>query len=47
VTSLKNNKSVVVKINERGPQGSKTLIIDLSGRAARELDMVKDGRAKA
>ncbi len=46
VTNLKNNKSVVVKINDRGPHGSKALIIDLSGRAARELDMIKDGRAK-
>ena len=46
VTNLKNNKSVVVRINDRGPHGSKTEIIDLSGRAAQELDMIKDGRAK-
>ena len=46
VTNLKNNKSVVVKINDRGPHGSKTRIIDLSGRAARELDMIQDGKAK-
>jgi len=46
VTNLKNNKSVVVRINDRGPHGPKTEIIDLSGRAAQELDMVKDGRAK-
>jgi rare lipoprotein A len=46
VTNLKNGKSVVVHINDRGPHGPKTEIIDLSGRAAQELDMVKDGRAK-
>ena len=46
VTNLKNNKSVVVRINDRGPHGSKTRIIDLSGRAAQELDMIKDGKAK-
>ena len=46
VTNLKNNKSVVVRINDRGPHGPKTEIIDVSGRAAQELDMVKDGRAK-
>lgn len=46
VTNLKNNKSVVVRINDRGPHGSKTRIIDLSGRAARELDMIQDGKAK-
>jgi peptidoglycan lytic transglycosylase len=46
VTNLKNGKSVVVRINDRGPHGPKTEIIDLSGRVAQELDMVKDGRAK-
>jgi rare lipoprotein A len=46
VTNLKNGKSVVVRINDRGPHGPKTDIIDVSGRAAQELDMVKDGRAK-
>ena len=46
VTNLKNNKSVVVRINDRGPHGPKTEIIDVSGRAAQELDMINDGRAK-
>lgn len=46
VTNLKNGKSVVVRINDRGPHGPKTEIIDVSGRAAQELDMIKDGRAK-
>jgi peptidoglycan lytic transglycosylase len=46
VTNLKNNRSIVVKINDRGPHGSKERIIDLSGRAALDLDMIKDGKAK-
>ena len=46
VSNLKNSKSVVVRINDRGPHGPKTDIIDLSGRAAQDLDMIKDGRAK-
>ena len=46
VTNLKNNKSVVVRINDRGPHGVKSDIIDLSGRAAQELDIIKAGRAK-
>jgi len=46
VTNLKNSKSVFVRINDRGPHGPKTDIIDLSGRAAQDLDMIKDGRAK-
>ena len=46
VTNLKNNKSTVVKINDRGPHGSKANIIDLSRRAAEEIDMIKDGKVK-
>jgi len=46
VTNLKNDKSVVVRINDRGPHGSKERIIDLSGKAAQDLDMVKDGKTK-
>ena len=46
VTNLKNNQSIVVRINDRGPHGSKERIIDLSGRAAQDLDMIKDGKAK-
>lgn len=42
VTNLKNNKSVIVKINDRPPADFKRLI-DLSYRAAKELDMIKDG----
>src|SRR5262245_11981193 len=46
VTNLKNNKNVVVRINDRGPHGVKSDIIDLSGRAAEELDLIKSGRGK-
>ena len=46
VTNLKNSKSVVVRINDRGPHGSKADIIDLSGRAAQEIDIIKEGRGK-
>lgn len=44
VTNLKNNRSVVVRVNDRGPfvQGR---IIDLSRAAAQSLDMIKDGTA--
>ena len=46
VTNLKNNKSIVVKVNDRGPHGSNKRIIDLSRRAAQELDMIQDGKAQ-
>ena len=46
VTNLKNKKSVVVKVNDRGPHGSSKRIIDLSRRAAQELDMIQDGKAQ-
>lgn len=42
VTNLKNNKSVNVRINDRGPfKGDR--IIDLSEKAANCLDLKKDG----
>jgi rare lipoprotein A len=44
VTNLHNHRPVVVKINDRGPF-VKERIIDLSYRAAQELDMVKNGTA--
>jgi rare lipoprotein A len=44
VTNLKNNKTVVVRINDRGPF-SKGRIIDLSKAAANKIDMVADGVA--
>ena len=45
VTHLSNGKSVVVKINDRGPfiEGR---ILDLSLGAAKKLDMVNEGVAR-
>jgi rare lipoprotein A len=42
VTNLSNNLSVVVRINDRGPQTTKRLI-DLSRAAAEEIDMIRAG----
>jgi rare lipoprotein A len=43
VTNLKNGKSVVVRINDRGPYGGGGRIIDLSEAAARKIDMIEAG----
>ncbi len=45
VTNLHNNKSVIVRINDRGPF-VKNRIIDLSYEAARRVDMIKNGTAE-
>ncbi len=42
VTNLKNGRSVVVKINDRGPFG-RDREIDLSYIAAKSIDMINDG----
>lgn len=42
VTNPNNNKSVVVKINDRGPF-IKGRVIDLSRQAAEEIDMIQSG----
>ena len=42
VTNLKNNKSIVVRINDRGPFVG-TRIIDLSYLAATRLDLIANG----
>ena len=45
VTNLENNRSVIVRINDRGPFiGGRA--IDLSQAAAEELQMVRSGLAK-
>ena len=44
VTNLDNGKSVVVRINDRGPH-VESRIIDLSGAAAEKLGMVDAGEA--
>ncbi|ARU64313.1 RlpA protein [Histophilus somni] len=45
VTNLRNNRKVIVRINDRGPF-SKERIIDLSEAAAKELGMIHAGIAK-
>ena len=45
VTNLKNGKSVIVRINNRGPY-AKGRILDLSMVAARKIDMIGDGIVK-
>ncbi|MCW9080780.1 MAG: septal ring lytic transglycosylase RlpA family protein, partial [Colwellia sp.] len=45
VTNLANNKSVIVRVNDRGPF-HQSRIIDLSYSAAYKLDMLKTGTAK-
>jgi len=42
VTNLKNNRTVIVRINDRGPF-VKGRIIDLSYAAARKIKMIRDG----
>ncbi|WP_298184134.1 septal ring lytic transglycosylase RlpA family protein [uncultured Pseudomonas sp.] len=42
VTNLRNDRSVVVRINDRGPY-AKRRIIDLSHKAAEQLGMLRDG----
>lgn len=42
VTNLRNGRSVVVRINDRGPY-AKGRVIDLSEAAAKRLDMIEAG----
>lgn len=44
VTNLKNGKSVVVRVNDRGPV-KKTRLIDLSRAAAEKIDLIHSGVA--
>jgi len=44
VTNLRNGRSIVVRINDRGPFVG-TRLIDLSYTAAAKLDMLRDGTA--
>ena len=47
VTNLSNGRSVIVRINDRGPFGrDRSRVIDLSKAAARELDFMKSGWAR-
>ena len=45
VTNLDNGRSIVVRVNDRGPY-AKGRIIDLSEAAARELDVIRSGTAR-
>lgn len=45
VTNLSNNKTIVVRINDRGPF-VKNRIIDVSYAAAKKIDMIKEGVIK-
>ncbi len=45
VTNLKNGRSVIVRINDRGP-ARKNRIIDLSYQAAKKIGMIRDGIVK-
>jgi len=45
VTNLSNNRSVVVKVNDRMARRNRN-VIDLTKRAAEELGFVKSGRAR-
>jgi rare lipoprotein A len=45
VTNLRNQKSVIVRINDRGMAGKKR-VIDLSPAAAKEIDMINSGLQK-
>lgn len=45
ITNTENGKSVIVKINDRGPFHSNR-ILDVSQAAAKQLDMLKSGMAK-
>ncbi len=45
VTNLKNGKQVKVRINDRGPY-AKGRIIDLSKKAAKRINMLRDGVTK-
>jgi rare lipoprotein A len=46
VTSLENNKTVIVRVNDRGPF-KEGRIMDLSMGAAKEIDLILNGTARA
>jgi rare lipoprotein A len=45
VTNKTNGKSVVVRINDRGPWGKAHRVLDMSHGAAKALNMVRAGKA--
>jgi rare lipoprotein A len=46
ITRLDTGRSVVVRVNDRGPFGKRRRIFDLSKAAARQLDMLHVGKAE-
>jgi rare lipoprotein A len=46
VTNLENNKTVIVRVNDRGPF-KEGRIMDLSLGAAKEIDLILNGTARA
>lgn len=46
VTRLDTGRSVVVRVNDRGPFGNRHRILDLSRAAAEQLDMVGSGHTQ-
>jgi len=44
VTNLRNGRSAVVTVVDRGPFGNQRTIIDLSSSIAKELDFIRAGR---
>ena len=49
VTNLANGRSIIVRINDRGPapsQRARGVIIDLSRAAAEQLDFIKNGKTR-
>ena len=45
VTNLANGRSVLVRVNDRGPF-ARSRILDMSLAAARDIDMVRAGKAR-
>jgi rare lipoprotein A len=45
VTNLANGKSVVVRVNDRGP-GARSRILDMSFAAAQQIAMIRSGTAQ-
>ena len=46
VTNLENNKSVIIRVNDRGPF-KEGRIMDLSFGAAKEIDLIRTGTVRA
>jgi rare lipoprotein A len=46
VTNLENNKTVIIRVNDRGPF-KEGRIMDLSMGAAKEIDLILNGTARA